>query len=72
MSLKIHIGEKSFKCEHCDKHIVLNSNLTSHQITHIGKKPRKCDECHKSFSQKVYLVCHTMVRIKLYKCDQHY
>ena len=43
---------KPFKCDHCDKPIVLNSNLTSHQITHIEEKPCKCVECDKSFTQK--------------------
>ena len=62
---KMHSGEKPFKCDHCDKAIVLNSSLTSHQITHIEEKPCKYDECDKSLLKKFILFViteHTMVR----------
>ena len=62
---KMHSGEKPFKCDHCDKAIVLNSSLTSHQITHIEEKPCKYDECDKSLLKKFILFViteHTMVQ----------
>ena len=54
----MHSGEKPVKCDHCDINIVLNSKLTSHQITHIEENPCKCEECDKRFAQKVDLVWH--------------
>ena len=52
----INSGEKPFECDHGDITTVLNSKLTSHQITHIEKKPCKCEECDEGFVQKVDLV----------------
>ena len=61
----MHRGEKPFKCHHCDKAIVLNSNLTSHQIAHIEEKPCKYDECDQNLLKKFILFViteHTMVQ----------
>ena len=61
----MHSGEKPFKCDHCDKAIVLNSNLTSHQIAHIEEKPCKYDECDQNLLKKFILFVikeHTMVQ----------
>ena len=50
------MGRSHLKFDHGDITTVLNSKLTSHQITHIEKKPCKCEECDEGFVQKVDLV----------------
>ena len=52
------MGRSHLKFDHGDITTVLNSKLTSHQITHIEKKPCKCEECDKRFAQNVDLVWH--------------
>ena len=46
----IHIGEKTYKCENCDKAFSVLSILTSHRRIHTGEKPYKCKDCDKAFS----------------------
>ena len=39
------VGEKPFKCYHCDESIAQRSGILSDQKTHNGEKPFKCDKC---------------------------
>ena len=45
-------GEKSFKCDQCEKSFANKSKLVCHQRTNTGEKPFKCDLCNKCFAEK--------------------
>ena len=43
--LKIHSGERSYKCRQCDHASFEASDLRKHVKTHTKEKPHKCDQC---------------------------
>ena len=54
----LHIGEKDFQCEVCEKNFSQKHHLKYHMLTHTKVKIHGCDICMKKFSRKDNLDFH--------------
>ena len=44
--LRVHSGEKLFKCDQCSYLSTRAWNLKLHKLNHTGEMPYKCGQCH--------------------------
>lgn len=49
--LRIHTGDKPFKCNVCSRAFSRSDHLTTHIRTHTGEKPFSCDICNRRFAR---------------------
>ncbi|XP_058453073.1 zinc finger protein ZFP2-like [Malaya genurostris] len=66
--MRLHSGNKKFKCPYCDRSFLQSNNLVYHVRKHTGEKPFPCDKCDKSFICKSHLLSHS----RLHANDQPY
>ena len=69
--MRIHSGEKPYKCKVCDQCFTVSSNLIMHMRIHTGEKPFQCNICAKQFAQFGNLQTHmrTHTGEKPYHCN---
>ena len=56
--VRMHSGQKPFKCDLCDASFKKPDHRNKHRRLHTGERPHVCQYCGKGFIQKCNMECH--------------
>ena len=69
--LRIHTGDKPFKCHICTRAFSRSDHLTTHIRTHTGEKPFSCEICNRRFARSDERKRHAKVHQKVKNNANH-
>ena len=64
IKMRTQTGEEPYRFIQCDYTCTPVANLHMHMLTHTEVRPFNCNQCMKTFTQKSYLIKHSLPRLR--------